>query len=167
MGHARPRRRCTSEPSRISRQPDNKNQAAGLTLTAEPARKEVTAACEPKHTTRSDPLPRTPSSISPTSKSNCPSRPSSNTSAWRRSCAAPAPKTLRLPDPSRRRPRPHLQRQPRCKTSSTVSKPRCQKKGDVIDLWAALHQQDLRQAALDLVHTFDLEPAQATEKRHG
>ena len=29
--------------------------------------------------------------------------------------------------------------------------PRCQKKGDVIDLWASLHHQDLRQAALDLV----------------
>jgi transposase len=47
--------------------------------------------------------------------------------------------------------------------------PRCQKKGDVIDLWAALHHQDLRQAALDLVRTFALEaaPTQATEKRHG
>ncbi len=45
--------------------------------------------------------------------------------------------------------------------------PSCQQKGDVIDLWAALHHQDLRQAALDLVHTFALEPAptQATEKR--
>ena len=37
--------------------------------------------------------------------------------------------------------------------------PRCQKKGDVIDLWAALHHQDLRQAVLDLVRTFALEPA--------
>jgi hypothetical protein len=46
---------------------------------------------------------------------------------------------------------------------------RCQKKGDVIDLWAALHHQDLRQAALDLAHTFALEPAptHGTEKRHG
>ena len=45
----------------------------------------------------------------------------------------------------------------------------CQKKGDVIDLWAALHRQDLRQAALDLVHTFALEPAPSkpTEKRNG
>jgi len=45
----------------------------------------------------------------------------------------------------------------------------CQKKGDVIDLWAALHHQDLRQAALDLVRTFALEPAPTprTEKRHG
>jgi hypothetical protein len=47
--------------------------------------------------------------------------------------------------------------------------PRCQKKGDVIDLWASLHHQDLRQAALDLIRTFVLEPApsQATEKRKG
>jgi transposase len=45
----------------------------------------------------------------------------------------------------------------------------CQKKGDVIDLWAALHQMELRHAALDLVRTFALEPAPAkrTEKRHG
>jgi transposase len=42
----------------------------------------------------------------------------------------------------------------------------CQKKGDVIDLWAALHGFDVRQAALDLVRTFDLEPTR-TEKRHG
>jgi transposase len=47
--------------------------------------------------------------------------------------------------------------------------PRCQKKGDVIDLWAALHHQDLRQAALDVVRTFALEPApkKPTEKRNG
>jgi transposase len=46
---------------------------------------------------------------------------------------------------------------------------RCGKEGDVIDLWAALHPLDLRAAALDLVQTFDLEPAPApgTEKRHG
>lgn len=36
---------------------------------------------------------------------------------------------------------------------------RCGHQGDVIDLWAALHQLDLRAAALDLVQTFDLEPA--------
>ena len=45
----------------------------------------------------------------------------------------------------------------------------CASKGDVIDLWAALHQRDLRAAALDLVHVFGLEPAAATgtEKRNG
>jgi hypothetical protein len=44
---------------------------------------------------------------------------------------------------------------------------RCGKQGDVIDLWAALHHLEVRAAALDLVRTFDLEPAPATEKRHG
>jgi transposase len=46
---------------------------------------------------------------------------------------------------------------------------RCGQQGDVIDLWAALHQLDLRTAALELVQTFDLEPAPArgTEKRNG
>jgi len=47
--------------------------------------------------------------------------------------------------------------------------PVCAKKGDVIDLWAALQHMTLRQAAVDLVQTFNLEPApaQRTEKRHG
>ena len=46
---------------------------------------------------------------------------------------------------------------------------RCGKQGDVIDLWAAVRQMSLREAALDLVRTFDLEPAptRATEKRNG
>ncbi len=45
----------------------------------------------------------------------------------------------------------------------------CGRKGDVIDLWAAVHGFGLREAALDLVHTFGLEPAPGggTEKRHG
>ena len=46
---------------------------------------------------------------------------------------------------------------------------RCGSHGDVIDLWAALHQRDLRAAALDLVHVFALEPSPTseTEKRNG
>jgi transposase len=46
---------------------------------------------------------------------------------------------------------------------------RCGKRGDVIDLWAALRQMDVRAAAIDLVRTFGLEPApaQRTEKRDG
>jgi len=45
----------------------------------------------------------------------------------------------------------------------------CGRKGDVIDLWAAVHGLTLRQAALDLVQTFRLEPAprRGTEKRNG
>ena len=46
---------------------------------------------------------------------------------------------------------------------------RCGSQGDVIDLWAALHQRDVRAAALDLVHVFGLEPSPpgGTEKRNG
>jgi transposase len=46
---------------------------------------------------------------------------------------------------------------------------RCGKQGDVIDLWAAVRQMDLRDAAIDLIRTFSLEPAPAkrTEKRNG
>jgi hypothetical protein len=45
----------------------------------------------------------------------------------------------------------------------------CGQKGDVIDLWAAVHGLSLRAAALDLVRTFGLEPApgDGTEKRNG
>jgi transposase len=45
----------------------------------------------------------------------------------------------------------------------------CGKKGDVIDLWVEIQGTSLREAALDLVHTFGLEPApgSGTEKRQG
>src|SRR5262249_36016555 len=43
----------------------------------------------------------------------------------------------------------------------------CAAKGDVIDLWARLRGLPLRDAALDLVDTFGLEPAPRTEKRSG
>ena len=46
----------------------------------------------------------------------------------------------------------------------------CGSHGDVIDLWAAVKHLPLRDAALDLVRTFGLEPAppvSGTEKRHG
>jgi transposase len=46
---------------------------------------------------------------------------------------------------------------------------KCAQKGDVIDLWASIKGLSLREAALDLVHTFGLEPAprNGTEKRNG
>ena len=44
---------------------------------------------------------------------------------------------------------------------------KCESQGDVIDLWAALHRMSLRDAALDLVRTFGLEPSTGTEKRNG
>jgi hypothetical protein len=42
-------------------------------------------------------------------------------------------------------------------------------KGDILDLWAAFHGLALRDAAVDLVRTFGLEPAPrtGTEKRNG
>jgi transposase len=45
----------------------------------------------------------------------------------------------------------------------------CGQRGDVIDLWAAVQGMALRDAALDLVRTFGLEPAprSGTEKRNG
>jgi transposase len=43
----------------------------------------------------------------------------------------------------------------------------CGKKGDVIDLWSSVKAMSLREAAIDLVRTFQLEPAPGTEKRHG
>ncbi len=45
----------------------------------------------------------------------------------------------------------------------------CGQKGDVIDLWAAVNGMSLREAALDLVRTFALEPTPrtGTEKRNG
>jgi transposase len=45
----------------------------------------------------------------------------------------------------------------------------CARKGDIIDLWASVRGLSLREAALDLVRTFGLEPAaqQGTEKRQG
>jgi len=46
---------------------------------------------------------------------------------------------------------------------------RCLSQGDVIDLWSALTQRDVRSAALDLVAVFGLEPSppSGTEKRNG
>lgn len=43
----------------------------------------------------------------------------------------------------------------------------CGAKGDVIDFWAAFKGMSLRDAALDLVDTFNLEPIPGAEKRQG
>ena len=45
--------------------------------------------------------------------------------------------------------------------------PACQKRGDVIDLWVSAKAMSLREAALDLVRTFNLEAAPAAEQRRG
>jgi transposase len=147
---------------------DAQDQAAGLTLTAEPAQKEVTAACEGSlphdaapgqdafvdfaHVKAQLPIARVLEHLNLTRKLH-------GTGAQKR-CACP----IHRPDSRGRTFSVNLDDNVfQCFGAS------CQKKGDVIDLWAALHHQDLRQAALDLVRTFALEPAptQATEKRNG
>jgi transposase len=51
----------------------------------------------------------------------------------------------------------------------TCFDPACARHGDVIDLWATVKGLSLRDAALDLLETFSLQPAlpSGTEKRHG
>ena len=43
----------------------------------------------------------------------------------------------------------------------------CGHKGDVIDLWASVNSMSLREAAIDLVRTFYLEPAPEQRRGHG
>jgi transposase len=143
-------------------------QAAGLTLTAEPARKEVTAACEASlphdaepgqhafvdfaHVKAQLPIVRVLEHLNLTRKLQ-------GAGAQKR-CACP----IHCPHSHGRTFSVNLD-----DNVFQCFAARCQKKGDVIDLWAALHHQDLRQAALDLVRTFALEPAPTTptEKRNG
>jgi transposase len=143
-------------------------QAAGLKESAEPAWKEVTAACEGSlahdarpgqdafvnfaHVKAQLPIARVLEHLNLTRKLH-------GTGSQKR-CACP----IHRPDSRGRTFSVNLDDNVfQCFGAS------CQKKGDVIDLWAALHHQDLRQAALDLVRTFALEPASAahTEKRNG
>lgn len=144
------------------------DQAAGLTLTAEPAQKEVTAACEGSlphdaepgqdafvdfaHVKAQLPIMRVLEHLNLARKLH-------GAGAQKR-CACP----IHRPDSRGRTFSVNLDANVfQCFGAS------CQKKGDVIDLWAALHHQDLRRAALDLVHTVALEaaPTQRTEKRNG
>jgi CHC2-type zinc finger protein len=143
-------------------------QAAGLKESAKPALKEVTAACEGSlahdaaagqhafvdfaHVKAQLPIARVLEHLNLARKLH-------GAGAQKR-CACP----IHRPDSRGRTFSVNLDDNVfQCFASS------CQKKGDVIDLWAALHHQDLRQAALDLVHTFALEPAptKPTEMRHG
>ena len=143
-------------------------QAAGLKLTAEPARKEVTATC-------TDSLPQ----AEPTEESAF-----INFAHLKKQL--PMARVFEHLGLSARLRGPGAQKRCACPIHRADARGRtfsvnldenvfhcfddaCQKKGDVIDLWAALHQQDLRQAALDLVRTFDLEPSpkHRTEKRNG
>jgi transposase len=84
---------------------------------------------------------------------------------------------LRGSGPQRRGPCPLHRGDARGRTFSANLDPnvfqcfdkQCGQKGDVIDLWAAVHGLSLRAAALDLVRTFGLEPVPrpGTEKRNG
>jgi transposase len=136
-------------------------QAAGLKPDGKPARSEVTAACTPSavaddamidfaHLKRQLPLARVLDQLGLTA-------------------------TLRGRGPQRRGPCPLHRGDGRGRTFSVnlddhvfcCHAKTCGRHGDVIDLWAAVHHQSLRAAALDLVRTFNLEPAPATEKRNG
>jgi hypothetical protein len=148
-------------------QTDAQDQTAGLKESAKPALKEVTAACEGSlphdvepgqdafvdfaHVKAQLPIARVLEHLNLARKLH-------GAGAQKR-CACP----IHRPDSRGRTFSVNLDDNVfQCFGAS------CQKKGDVIDLWAALHHQDLRQAALDLVHTFALEPAPTKpEKRKG
>jgi transposase len=158
---------ATREEEQAAASPEPE-RAAGLTLPAEPASKEVTATCP-------ESLPAAASADESTFidfahlKTQLP--------LMRVLEHLGLSEGLRGPAAQKRCPCPIHRSTGRGRTFSVNLEAnvfqcfdaRCQKKGDVIDLWAALHQQDLRQAALDLVRTFALEPAPAkrAEKRKG
>ena len=143
-------------------------QAAGLKRTAEPARKEVTATCS-ESLPPADPVDEnTFIDFAHLKRQLSIARVFEHLGLASR---------LRGPGGQKRCPCPIHRADGRGRTFSVnldanvfhCFDATCQKKGDVIDLWSALHHLDLRQAALDLVRTFDLEPtpAKRTEKRNG
>ena len=142
--------------------PDAQSQTAGLTHAALAGSKEVTAACNPSvpqdrppavdfaHVKKQLPIQRVLEHLGIASKLRGPGA--------QKRCACP----IHRADGRGRTFSVNLTANVfHCFEAS------CQKKGDVIDLWAALHALDLRAAALDLVQTFDLEATPRTEKRHG
>jgi len=145
--------------------PSQQEQAAGLRNSAEPVRQEVTAACDPSipqpapaggvfidfaHLKRQLPLARVLDHLGLTARLRG--------SGAQKRCACP----LHRGDGRGRTFSVNL-----AENVFHCFDAACQKQGDVIDLWAGLHHQSLRAAALDLIHTFDLEPAPGTEKRKG
>ncbi len=133
-------------------------QAAGLTLTAEPAQKEVTAACESSLPHDAEPGQNAFVDFAHVKAQLPIARVLEHLNLTRKLQGAGAQKRSACPIHC-----PHSHgRTFSVNLDDNVFQcfsPRCQKKGDVIDLWAALHHQDLRQAVLDLVRTFALEPA--------
>jgi transposase len=132
-------------------------QAAGLTHAAEPARPEVTAACadsvavpeagdEPAtvdfaHLKRQLPLGRVLDHLGLTGRLRG--------TATQKRCACP----IHRGDARGRTFSVNLQ-----ENVFQCFDARCAKKGDAIDLWSAVRGLSLREAALDLVRTFHLEP---------
>jgi transposase len=169
-----------------SAEPPGNTQTAGHNNPVMPERSVVTAACVPSSVTQAAADRNAPASARDTAMSQ------SNTAPWIdfEHIKAQLPLTrvlehLRLLDGL---PGQGLQRKGPCpihgqnagdhKRGLTFSvnldknvfqcfQPSCAKKGDVIDLWAALHGLTLRQAAIELVQEFNLDPAPRTEKRHG
>jgi transposase len=142
-------------------------QAAGRKRSAEPARTAVTATCDDSvadphapgqdtfldfaHLKRQLPMARVLDHLGLT--------PRLRGAGAQRRCACP----IHRGDARGRTFSVHLDEQVfRCFDES------CAAKGDVIDLWAAVHRLSLRDAALDLARTFSLEPfPRGTEKRNG
>jgi Transposase IS116/IS110/IS902 family/CHC2 zinc finger len=147
--------------------PTAQAQAAGRKRSAQPARTAVTAACEASvadpaaadqgtfvdfaHLKRQLPMARVLDQLGLTARLRG--------SGPQRRCACP----IHRGDARGRTFSVHLDEQVfQCFDA------RCAAKGDVIDLWAKVRGLSLREAALDLVRTFALEPASpGTEKRHG
>jgi DNA primase len=92
-------------------------------------------------------------------------------------CPSSRPRLLRGTGPQRRGTCPSHRGDRRGKTFSVnldehvfqCFAKECGAKGDVIELWSSVNRMSLREAALDLVRTFHLEPApkSGTEKRNG
>jgi transposase len=170
-----PRHGAASVAAPVPPAPAN-NQAAGLTHPAEPVRKEVTAA---RLITSAPSIPEKPAGGEHATRDE----PTAVDFAHlkRQLTMAQLADHLGLPlrgrGPQRRGPCPIHRGDGRGRTFSVHLNENvfhcfdaaCGKKGDVIDLWASVKGMSLRAAAIDLVHTFSLEPTppQGTEKRHG
>ena len=154
--------------SQTERPPDQEGQAAGPKPDTMPARPEATAAC-PDTVAEAEPVGESAYVDFAHLKQQLPlARVLDHLDLLPR---------LRGRGPQRRGPCPLHRGDARGRTFSVnldehvfhCFDAQCGKRGDVIDLWAALHGCSLCAAALDLVRTFGLEPAlpSGTEKRHG
>jgi transposase len=149
----------TASPSRLDIDVSQNDQAAGLKRSAQPAGKEVTAACSAEslcpnqpandstfidfaHLKRQLPIARVLDQLGLSGRLRG--------SGPQKRCTCP----LHRGDARGKSFSVHLADNVFCCHDKA-----CGKKGDVIDLWASVHGMSLRQAALDLVETFHLESA--------